>query len=85
MDYPSAHVSFGPFIIAHLLYRNSMIVVVFVCVCVSVGVNGWCVFVIAAADFVFMGSLVGKMHTRGIEPRSQAWKACMMPLHYVCC
>ena len=24
------------------------------------------------------------MHTRGIEPRSQAWKACMMPLHYVC-
>ena len=25
-----------------------------------------------------------KMHTRGIEPRSQAWKACMMPLHYVC-
>ena len=25
------------------------------------------------------------MHTRGIEPRSQAWKACMMPLHYVCC
>ena len=26
-----------------------------------------------------------RMHTRGIEPRSQAWKACMMPLHYVCC
>ena len=24
------------------------------------------------------------MHTLGIEPRSQAWKACMMPLHYVC-
>ena len=24
------------------------------------------------------------MHTRGIEPRSQAWEACMMPLHYVC-
>ena len=25
------------------------------------------------------------MHTRGIEPRSQAWEACMIPLHYVCC
>ena len=25
-----------------------------------------------------------EMHTLGIEPRSQAWKACMMPLHYVC-
>ena len=28
--------------------------------------------------------LVKRMHTRGIEPRSQAWEACMMPLHYVC-
>ena len=27
---------------------------------------------------------VKQMHTRGIEPRSQAWEACMMPLHYVC-
>ena len=26
----------------------------------------------------------GEMHTQGIEPWSQAWKACMMPLHYVC-
>ena len=25
-----------------------------------------------------------ELHTRGIEPRSQAWEACMMPLHYVC-
>ena len=32
-----------------------------------------------------MGKCQDKMHTRGIEPRSQAWKACMMPLHYVCC
>ena len=24
------------------------------------------------------------MHTPGIEPGSQAWEACMMPLHYVC-
>ena len=27
---------------------------------------------------------VKRMHTWGIEPRSQAWEACMMPLHYVC-
>ena len=26
-----------------------------------------------------------EMHTPGIEPGSQAWKACMTPLHYVCC
>ena len=26
-----------------------------------------------------------EMHTQGIEPWSQAWKACMIPLHYVCC
>ena len=25
-----------------------------------------------------------EMHTPGIEPGSQAWGACMMPLHYVC-
>ena len=24
------------------------------------------------------------LNYRGIEPRSQAWKAYMMPLHYVC-
>ena len=41
--------------------------------------------------FIFLNSIFSmekfqnKMHTRGIEPRSQAWKACMMPLHYVCC
>ena len=23
------------------------------------------------------------MRTPGVEPRSQAWEACMMPLHYV--
>ena len=31
-----------------------------------------------------MSNTSNNMHTRGIEPRSQAWKACMMPLHYVC-
>ena len=31
-----------------------------------------------------MPNTSNNMHTRGIEPRSQAWKACMMPLHYVC-
>ena len=25
---------------------------------------------------------VKEMHTPGVEPRSQAWEACMMPLHY---
>ena len=24
------------------------------------------------------------VHTLGIEPRAQAWKACMLPLHYEC-
>ena len=24
------------------------------------------------------------LHTLGIEPRSQAWEACKMPLHYMC-
>ena len=27
---------------------------------------------------------VKEMHTPGVEPGSQAWEACMMPLHYVC-
>ena len=25
-----------------------------------------------------------KLHTPGIEPGAQAWKACMLPLHYEC-
>ena len=25
-----------------------------------------------------------KLHMPGVEPRSQAWGACMMPLHYMC-
>jgi hypothetical protein len=24
-----------------------------------------------------------EMHTPGVEPGSQAWEACMMPLHYM--
>ena len=28
-------------------------------------------------------ALEGHMRTPGVEPGSQAWEACMMPLHYV--